>query len=84
MDDGLAKLKREPDPDILQFCYARQVQWLKPLSEDIAHYKRAWFLLDDKSDFSFRYLFDAANRPSHEARGCYAGVITSESHGNYR
>jgi hypothetical protein len=58
---ALSELKREPDPEILQHCYFKQVPWLKPLAEDIAHYERARFL-DDKSDYSFQYLFAATDR----------------------
>ena len=47
-----AELKREPDPEILQYCYFKQTQWFKPLVDDIAHYRRLK-LLDDKSDYLF-------------------------------
>ncbi len=56
----LSELKTEPDPEILRFCYFKQIQYFKPLAEDIAHFKRA-NLLDDKSDHSFEFLFEAAN-----------------------
>jgi hypothetical protein len=57
----LSELKAPPDPEILRCCYFKQVQCFKPLAEDIAHYKRATFL-DNRADYSFEYLFEAATR----------------------
>ena len=57
----LSELRTQPDPDILRHCYSRQIQYFKPLAEDISHYKRAKHL-PDKPDYSLEYLFEAANR----------------------
>ena len=57
----LSELRTQPDPDILRHCYFRQIQYFKPLAEDISHYRRAKHL-PDKSDYSFEYLFESANR----------------------
>ena len=50
-----------PDPAILQYCYFRQIQDLKPLADDIAYCKRAQPAAD-ATDQSFEFLFEAANR----------------------
>ncbi len=57
----LSELKTPPYPEILRYCYFKQVQRFKPLAEYIAHYMRAK-LLESKADYSFEYLFEAANR----------------------
>ena len=59
----LRELKRDPDPEILQFLYFRQAQFFKPLAEDVAHYKRARYL-DDKSDYTLDYLWKSSERYS--------------------
>ena len=50
-----------PDPALLQYCYSRPIQDLKPLADDIAYCKRAQPAAD-ATDQSFEFLFEAANR----------------------
>ena len=57
----LSEFKTPPDPEILRCCYFKQAQHLKPLTEDISHYKRAT-ILDDTSAYSSEHLFAAATR----------------------
>ncbi len=40
-DMVLSELKTQPDPSLLQYWYFKQVQYFKPMSEDMARYKRA-------------------------------------------
>ena len=56
----LSELRTLPDPEILRCCDFNNVQCFKPLAEDIAHYKRARFV-ENKADYSFEHLFEAAN-----------------------
>ena len=37
----LSELKKTPDPDVAQHLYFRQIQYFRPLAEDIAHCKRS-------------------------------------------
>ncbi len=57
----MSELATAPDPAILQYCYFRQIQNLKPLVDDIAYYKRARFAAD-ATDRSFELPFEKANR----------------------
>ena len=57
----MSELGTAPDPAILQYCYFRQLQNYKPLADDTAYYKRAWFAAADATDHSFEFLFKVAN-----------------------
>ena len=37
----LSELATVPSDEILQFWYFKQIEKLRPLAEDVAHYKRA-------------------------------------------
>ncbi len=54
----LSELQTQPDPGLLQYWYFKQVQYFKPMSEDIAHYKRAKGMPGDP-DYSFEWLCDS-------------------------
>ncbi|MCP3879628.1 MAG: hypothetical protein GY701_14740, partial [Sulfitobacter sp.] len=55
----LGRLPRQPDPDVLLYCYHQQVKGFRPISEDIAHYNR---VDDDHPDHSYEFLVDSVNR----------------------
>ena len=55
----LGRLPKNPDKDILQYCYHQQVKGFKPISEDIAHYNR---VDEDHTDHSYDFLVDSVNR----------------------
>ena len=62
MDHGSERVEeREPDTGVVQYCYHKQVQYFKPLIEDIAHYHRA-IIGADKTGRSFEFLFTAVRR----------------------
>ncbi len=56
----VSELSTPPDPALLQLLYFRQVQYFKPLVEDVSHFKRAKHL--GSPDYSFEWLWEAANR----------------------
>ena len=56
----LSELHTVPADDLLQFWYFKQLQYFKPMAEDIAHYKRAKYL--GSPDYCFQWLWDAACR----------------------
>ena len=56
----LAELQTVPDKSLLQFWYFKQMQYFKPMAEDIAHYKRAQYL--KSPDYSFDWLWNASCR----------------------
>ena len=69
----MSELSKPPDPDLLQTLYVRQLQCFKPRAEDLAHYRRARYLLS--GDYSYEYLWDAATRHLHtKKRGPHARV----------
>ena len=55
-----SELSKPPDPELRLILHFRQVQYFKPLAEDVAHYTRARFL--HSPDHSFDYLWGAASR----------------------
>ncbi len=57
----MSELQTAPDPGLLQYWYFKQVQYFKPMSEDIAHYKRAKGIPGDP-DYSFERLWGASCR----------------------
>ena len=61
MVDGFERVENTARSRDTAPYYFKQVQCFKPLAEDITHFKRAK-LLDDKSDHSFEFLVEAANR----------------------
>ena len=56
----LSELSEPPDPKLLQYLYFQQVQQFKPLTEDVAHYRRARY--PGSPDCSFEWLWEASNR----------------------
>ena len=57
----MSELSAPPDPGLVHIRYFKQIQYFKPMSEDIAHYKRAKGILGDP-DYSFEWLGDASCR----------------------
>ncbi len=57
---ALSELKTPPDPEILRYSSLKQAQCFTPLAEEIARYRSAK-LLENKADYSFECLFEAAN-----------------------
>ena len=56
----LSELSSKPTDELLQYWYFQQIQKFKPMSEDIAHYKRAKWL--NSPDYSFKWLWEASCR----------------------
>ncbi len=56
----LSELSKPLDTELLQTLYFRELLYVKPLAEDIAHYKRAKHL--HSGDHSYEHLWDAATR----------------------
>ena len=56
----LSELTFVPDSDTLLYWYFKQIQHFKPMSEDIAHFKRAQW--NKSPDHSFEWLYGAACR----------------------
>ncbi len=57
----LSELQTQPDPGLLQYLYFKQVQYFKPMSEGIAHYKRVKGIPGDPG-YSFEWLWKASCR----------------------
>ena len=56
----LTELQTQPEPSLLQYWHFKQLKGFKPLSDDIAHYRRAQYNVS--SDYSFEWLWAAACR----------------------
>ncbi len=57
----LSELKKDPDHGVARFCYHKQVQQLKPLAGDVAHYLRARSR-PSKTDYSCTVLLEVVDR----------------------
>ena len=57
----LSELSVEPEPSLLQHWYFEQIKTFKPMSDDIAHYRRAKFE-PGKPVCSFEWLWAASCR----------------------
>ena len=65
----LAELATKPAPELLQYRYFKQVKDFKPLSEDVAHYRRSQY--HKSPDYSFEWLYAAACRYLAQKRADY-------------
>ena len=65
----LSELATKPSPELLQYWYFKQIKDFKPLSEDIAHYRRSEY--HKSPDYSFEWLYSAACRYLAQKRSDY-------------
>ena len=65
----MSELSFAPDPATLQFWYFKQIRDFKPMSEDIAHYRRSQW--SSSPDYSFEWLWAASCRYHGHRRADY-------------
>ena len=65
----LSELTFVPEKSTLLFWYFKQIQYFKPMAEDIAHFKRAQW--NNSPDYSFDWLWGASCRYLAQKRSDY-------------